>query len=383
MSVKFVPFYFPQFHAIPENDLWWGEGYTDWKKVKESTSLGRDHYQPRVPINDNYYDQSMDDTLKWQIDTALNYNIHGFNFYHYWFDGKLLLEKPISIFKKLDHKLNYCITWANETWTKRWDGKFNEILIKQNHNADTVEWSNHFDYLYEFFIDERYIKFDGKPVFCIYRPDLINEIDKFIAFFQERAREKGLQGIHFVAVKAYEVSNKDLFSNFDSFLRFQPRDLFNTLNSGGSSLKSWVEKKLRSLPEKYQIMIGELKYKYQKPIAYDYNEFWQKLLIQAKGDEKSEKKVFQSVIRDWDNAPRYGNKARYFKNTGPELFESYMRELIALEEKDLRSADQVIFINAWNEWSEGAYLEPDKKFGYKYLEILKKLSAERIESVNK
>lgn len=369
MKNKFIPFYFPQLHAIPENDLWWGKGYTDWDRVIAAYSLEENHYQPRIPLNNNYYDQSKEVTTQWQIDLAIKYNIYGFNFYHYWFDGKILLEKPIELFKKLNHDLKYCLTWANETWTKRWDGKFNEILIKQNHNYDKLEWEKHFDYLFQFFSDPRYIRIDNKPVFCIYRPDIFYEINNFVDFFQERAIAKGLEGLHFIAVKAYET-NKDL-EKFNSFLRFQPRDLFNSLNGRKSALSKIVERTLRSAPEKYQIMIGEFIHKYQKKVSFDYEEFCKKLIENSKIDQLSKKRIFQSIIVDWDNAARYGNKARYFINTGPEKFENALKELIEIE---AAHNDNFIFINAWNEWSEGAYLEPDEKNGFKHLEILKKLS---------
>jgi|ERR1700761_7312506 len=369
MKNKFIPFYFPQLHAIPENDLWWGKGYTDWDKVKAAYSLAENHYQPRIPLNNNYYDQSEEETLRWQIDLAIKYNIYGFNFYHYWFDGKLLLEKPIALFKQLNHDLKYCITWANETWTKRWDGKFNEILVKQNHNYDKLEWKNHFDYLYQFFSDPRYIRINDKPIFCIYRPDIFPKINEFVDFFQEKAAEKGLKGLHFVAIKAYET-NKNL-EEFDSFLRFQPRDLFNSLNGSKSKLSKMLERTLRSVPEKYQIIMGEFIHKYQKKILFDYDEFCKILIENSKIDKLSKKQIFQSIIVDWDNAARYKEKARYFINTGPDKFENALKELIRIEGIH---DNNFIFINAWNEWSEGAYLEPDKKNGFKYLEILKKLS---------
>lgn len=369
MKNKFIPFYFPQLHAIPENDIWWGKGYTDWDRVKVATSIQENHYQPRVPLNCNYYDQSKIETLKWQIELAQKYNVYGFNFYHYWFDGKLLLEKPVELFAKLDHDLKFCLTWANETWTKRWDGKFNEILIKQNHKKDKAEWEKHFNYLCKYFNDPRYICINNKPVFCIYRPDIFPDLNEFIEFFQEKAKGEGFDGIHFVAVKAYETNK--VYDKFDAFLRFQPRDLFNSLNGEKSKIIKLVEKTLRSIPEKYQIILGEFIHRYQKEVSYNYDEFCIKLIENSKKDLVAEKRIFQSVIVDWDNAARYKDKARYFINTGPEKFKNILMELIRIESNH---DDKFIFINAWNEWSEGAYLEPDEKFGYKYLQVLKELS---------
>jgi len=201
MKTNFIPFYFPQLHSIPENDIWWGKGYTDWDRVKAASPHSENHYQPRIPLNKNYYDQSLEETQQWQIELAIQYGIYGFNFYHYWFDGKLLLEKPLENFQKLDHSLKYCMTWANETWTKRWEGHLNQILIRQHHRVDEKEWEAHFNYLLSFFKDKRYIKIDQKPVFCIYRPDILMEVHKFIEFFQNQAIKNGLNGIYFIALE--------------------------------------------------------------------------------------------------------------------------------------------------------------------------------------
>lgn len=369
MKNKFIPFYFPQLHQIPENDSWWGDGYTDWERVKQAKPLDSSHFQPRVPLDSNYYDQSKETTISHQIDLAISYDIYGFNFYHYWFNGKLLLEQPLQNFQKVNHNLKFCLTWANETWTKRWEGKFNEILIKQNHFYDKVEWSNHYDYLHQFFIDPNYICIDGKPVFCIYRPDIIQDIEEFILFFQEKAREMGLKGIHFIGIKAYETNKK--FLNFDSYLRFQPRSLFNRLN-GKSKFSQFLESSLRSLPERYQIFIGELMLKYQSKLTFDYNSFCEFLIQIARADKNEEIKIYQSIIPDWDNTARYGDKARYFKNVTSEKFEELIINLLELYSDE---PNNLIFINAWNEWSEGAYLEPDEKNGFKYLEILKRMSS--------
>ena len=367
MNNKFIPFYFPQFYSIPENDNWWGNGYTDWQRVRNSKPINKWHNQPRVPLNDLYYDQSKSDTILNQINLALEYDIYGFNFYHYWFDGKILLEKPIKIFKQLNHNLKYCITWANETWTKRWDGKFNEVLIKQNHFNDESEWLAHFNYLFDHFKDEKYIRIQNKPVFCIYRPDLFLDIDKFIKFFEKQAKSRGLEGIYFIAVKAYETGfNVD---NFNATLRFQPRDLFRNINSKANPIRTKIEKLLRNIPEQYQIIFSEFLFKFQKNETFDYNKFSTLLIENAEKDSKLEKKVFQSVITDWDNTARYGHKAKYFINSNPENFDKLLFKLIELNKYD---TEKIIFINAWNEWSEGAYLEPDIKNGFKFLEIVKK-----------
>ncbi len=374
MKNKFIPFYFPQLHRIPENDKWWGEGYTDWDRVKSAMPHHHMHYQPRIPLHDKYYDQSEENTLRWQINLAQEYNVFGFNFYHYWFDGKLLLEKPLQIFKRLDHDLKFCITWANETWSKRWDGKFNEILIQQNHNYDIVEWEKHFDYLLEYFKDERYIKIDGKPVFMIYRPDIFPKVNEFLMFMRQRATNSGLKGLHIVGIKAYEVKYQEIYDPFDAILIFQPRDFFGHCSNDRSKTLKWLEKKLRNLPEKYQLWLGDVRHKFQNSTAYSIDDFWEHILKIAKGNvEPDSKKIWTSILPDWDNTARYGKKSKYFLGSSPHKFEEYLKQLIEIESRK-QEEDRLFFVNAWNEWSEGAYLEPDEKNGYEYLNVIKRLS---------
>lgn len=371
MAIRFYPFYFPQFYEIPENDIWWGKGFTDWVRVKESKPLNTIHNQPRVPIDNNYYDQSNPDTQKKQVELALKYGIDGFNFYHYWFNGKLLLGKPLENFHKLNHDLGYCITWANETWTKRWEGKGNEILIEQKHNRDKEEWNNHFNYLLQFFKDSRYLRIDNKPVFCIYRPDLIPHLKEFIDFFNNKSLENSLEGIYFIALRAYKPKSENIYDSFDAILRFQPRDIFGTFQN---NLYSKISSYLRYLPERQQIFLSSLllRSKKNEAVQYDYNKFWEKLIEITKLDYKNKhKKIFQSLCVDWDNTPRYKEKAHYFKNSSPEIFEKKLNEFIAIVREN--NFEEIVFINAWNEWSEGAYLEPDLKNNYKYLEILKNI----------
>ena len=371
MKNKFIPFYFPQLHAIPENDVWWGAGYTDWDRVKTAQPHNASHYQPRIPLNQNYYDQSLSDTQKWQIDLALSYDIYGFNFYHYWFDGKLLLEKPIQNFKNLDHNLKYCITWANESWTKRWEGKLNEVLIKQNHNVDLAEWETHFNYLLPFFQDQRYITIEDKPVFCIYRPDILKNVDQFISFFQSLAIKNGLKGVYFIALRAYEPKDKTVYNYFDAVMRFQPRDVFGQYKKPG--LKTKLEVYFRSLPERIQIVISAILLKFQSGVSNSYQDFWDKLIASAKADCDSLKKTYQSIAVDWDNTARYKSKSHYFIDANPELFKLNLKKLLSILKRQDKK-ENLIFVNAWNEWSEGAYLEPDEKFQYSNLETLKELS---------
>ncbi|MCV6622351.1 MAG: glycoside hydrolase family 99-like domain-containing protein [Cellvibrionaceae bacterium] len=359
-------FYFPQFYEIDENNAWWGEGFTDWQLIKPAKCYSEDQYQPRVPLNNNYYDQSERSTIEAQIALAEQYGLAGFNFYHYWFDGKLMLEKPIEHFKNsTGHNLKYCITWANESWTRQWIGS-PDVLVAQSSSTDREIWRQHYLYLREHFQQENYLKIDGKPVLCIYRPEILTQYQEYMAYFDELAQADGIEGIHWLAMKSYDFATQNsVFANFKGTINFQPRDYFNK-SANRSGLMSRIEALLRSMPEFIQRPVSRAKYKLQKQYAYDYQDFCEWLLKSASMAGKSE---YQSIIADWDNTARYGVKSKYFKNTSVDLFEKTLRELIRVERENNK---ELLFINAWNEWSEGAYLEPDEKNAFAYLQALSK-----------
>ena len=207
--IKLIAMYFPQLHAIPENDEWWGKDFTDWINVKAAKPQFEGHYQPRVPLNSNYYDQSQLETLRWQIDLAKSHGVYGFCHYHYWFDGKQLLETPTNLMlanKDLD--MPFCLSWANETWSKRWDGRDHDILIKQTHPPLKQRWKLHFDYLIRAWRDERAICVDGKPVFIIYRPHNIPEIENMLEYWRELAVEHSLKGLYFIFKNSMNCQRK-------------------------------------------------------------------------------------------------------------------------------------------------------------------------------
>lgn len=198
MKTKVIPFYLPQFHTIPENDEWWGKGFTEWTNVKSAKAYRKDQSQPRIPLNNNYYDLSKIETLKWQANLARKYGIYGFCFYHYWFNGKLLLEKPSqNLLANKDIELRFCFSWANEPWARTWDGKNREVLMPQEYGGEN-EWKKHFEYLLPFFKDNRYIRVNGKPMFLIYKSASIAKCEDMMLYWQKLAKDAGLTGIHFV-----------------------------------------------------------------------------------------------------------------------------------------------------------------------------------------
>jgi len=367
--------YFPQLHAIPENDEWWGKGFTDWINVKAAQPQFEGHNQPRVPLNSNYYDQSKTDTLRWQVDLARKNGVYGFCHYHYWFDGKQLLETPTNLMlANKDIDMPFCLSWANETWSKRWDGRDHHILVKQTHPAVKERWKLHFDYLIKAWRDERAVCVDEKPVFVIYRPQRIPEIENMLDYWRELAVKHGLKGLYFIFQKQYELPTRDCLKGFDAAFQFQP---FEALYSPGFDANSirhsrWF-KMIRALPEGVQDMLRALRAKFVKELTfYDYDSAW-RTAVEVRSEP--DLVTFPGAFVDWDNTARYKNRATIFTGASPEKFEYWLDQLVqSMPEREI--PEPFIFLNAWNEWAESTYLEPDERHGYAYLETLQRVMGE-------
>lgn len=371
-ETKLIAMYFPQLHAIPENDAWWGKGFTDWNNVKSALPQYEEHYQPRIPSDKNYYDQSEIATLRWQIDLAKKYGLYGFCHYHYWFDGTQLLETPTNlIMENKDIDFPFCLSWANETWSKRWDGQDHHILIQQTHPPTKEHWKKHYDYLIKAWTDPRAIKVNDKPVFVIYRPQRIDKIDKMLAYWRELALQDGLPGLYFIFQKQYELPNKDCLNSFDAQFQFQPFEAVASPSYNEKSIRhSKLFKLVRSLPERYQDMLRGLRAKFIRELTFhDYDETW-KQIVEIREDEKLT--TYPGAFVDWDNASRYKKRATIFRGASPDSFSKWFGVLVdSMPKRDLPEA--FIFINAWNEWAEGTYLEPDEQNGYQYLEAVRSI----------
>ena len=221
--MKIIAFYLPQFHNIPENDEWWGDGFTEWTNVKKAKPLYEGHMQPRVPLGGNYYNLLDDNVKIWQADLAKKYGVYGFCYYHYWFNGKMLLEKPMEqMLANKEVDIPFCICWANEPWTKAWVGDERKLLIAQEYGQEE-EWKQHFMYLLPFFKDERYITKNGKPLFVFYRPDIVPCMKEMIETWDKLAKENGLSGITFAFQSGdYDWNNSKEAKLFDYDIEFQP-----------------------------------------------------------------------------------------------------------------------------------------------------------------
>ncbi len=372
--IKPIAMYFPQLHRIPENDAWWGPGFTDWDNVRSAQPLYDGHDQPRVPLHGRYYDQSLPETQEWQAELARRAGIHGFCIYHYWFDGKLLLEKPAENLLRNRHiDLPFCLCWANETWSRRWDGKDNRVLIRQTHPPEPARWQAHFDYLLPFLSDERAIRVDGKPMLVLYRPQNINRIDDMVDFWREAALRSGLDGLYLVIQKSFEYPRSRYENCADALFQFQP---FETIHSPGFTPQrkdvNLLKKLFSLLPESVQDEFRTLRAMWvNQPEFYDYDTVME-YAVRVRNDP--DLTTFPGIFCDWDNTARYKGRARIFRGASPERFAHWLDRLCAtMPERQL--PENFFFINAWNEWAECAYLEPDETHGVQYLDALKAVLA--------
>lgn len=375
--MRVIAFYLPQFHRTKENDEWWGEGFTEWVNVKKARPLFENHYQPRKPQNSNYYNLLNDGVKEWQVELANKNGIYGFCFYHYWFNGKKLLEKPVEQFlsnRSLD--IHFCLSWANEPWTKAWVSKSDNILIDQYYGNER-EWKEHFDYLLPYFLDDRYIKNDGKPLFVIYRPEQIECLNEMLEFWQVLAKENGLPGIDF----AYQQIAFDLIENKDDSvfkynIEYEPAYAMHDMSSEKYNKAYRMLKKAdQFLLRKFNVQPSN--YFMKKVRTLDYDRVWKTCLNHTPENEK----CIAGAFVDWDNTPRRGSKGLVFVGANPEKFKKYFKEKLKIVKKDYST--DMIFIFAWNEWAEGGYLEPDEKYQGSYLSAVKESLYEVDENYGK
>lgn len=365
--MKIIAFYLPQYHCFPENDKWWGKGFTEWTNVKKAVPLFKGHYQPRIPLNKNYYNLLDVAAIKWQSDLAKKYGVYGFCYYHYWFDGHMLMEKPMELMlqnKEID--LPFCICWANENWTKAWADHSKKVLISQTY-GDKKDWEKHFYYLLQFMKDRRYIYINDRPVLVIYRPELIPTLREMLCYWNSLAEENGLKGITYMYQQCDYDHTKDENGDLFSFgIEYQP-----------SRIKGYD----KNLPRKQQqsctlpVMIRKtrnllvnrfgLKQTKGSSVWYDYDDAWRRILKLKPKDAK----MIPGAFVDWDNTPRYKSKGSLYWGVTPEKFQKYL-SLQIKHAKEVYKKD-MIFMFAWNEWGEGGYLEPDEKYGYGMLRAIR------------
>lgn len=341
-KLKTIAFYLPQFHPFPENDAWWGKGFTEWTNVTKAKPNFVGHYQPHLPIHNGFYDLRIPEVMIEQAKLARNYGIYGFNFYYYWFDGKILMHKPFEIL--LNHKdidINFCITWANENWTRRWDGLENEVLIAQNHSEeDSIKFIHS---LFKYFKDERYIRIDNKPVLIIYRVDIIPKMKETVELWRRKVKEAGFDGIYLICSQTFGIKSPVPYG-FDAAMEFPPH----------TAQSAEITKNIDFTNQNFD---GKV---------YDYNQ----VVSNAVTKEEPDYKLFRTAMLSWDNTARKQNASHIFENFSLLKYKQWISNLASnvYNNDKYQDNEKLIFINAWNEWAEGTHLEPDRKYGYGYLE---------------
>ena len=372
-GIKVIAFYLPQFHIIPENEKWWGKGFTEWTNVKKAIPLFQGHDQPKVPLNEDYYDL-LDNSVKLrQAVVAREYGIFGFCYYHYWFkDGKRLLEKPAEqMLQNPDINLPFCFSWANENWSKNWDGGNHDIIMRQEYGGEQ-EWEKHIEYLMPFFKDSRYITVSGKPLFIIYKPEQIIDVYQMSKYLRKRMKEEGFPGI--CLAFQYPSYYTDMYYRGDIFdyrIAFEPvfsRDLKAHGKPGTDERVKWIRKiagenVLSWFRKKRQEKLGTGWKKSDTLTHMSYEKTWEGILNTQWTDE-----LLPGAFVDWDNTPR-NKKGIVYDGFSPELFETYFSQLCLRAHNEQKT---MIFVNAWNEWAEGAFLEPDERYRYLKLEAIRR-----------
>lgn len=363
--MRYISFYLPQYHPIPENDEWWGAGFTEWRNVVKARPRFHKHYQPHLPADLGFYDIRLSEVRSSQAEMALAYGLSGFCYYHYWFNGRLVLERPLEeVFHSKKPDFPFCICWANENWTRAWDGLTKDILLEQTY--DLIDAKNHALYLGDFMADSRYIKIDGKPLVIIYRPDLIPDSSKYFGIWRQTLNEDfGIEDIYIVGIQSGLVSfsNEEIINaGYDAVMDFQPnREDFPK----PSSVKRHAIEFTRKFLPNYLFQTVKAKVKIENVI--DYKEMVSELI--NKKNWPLNYVQFPVVFPSWDNTARRSSPT-IIQNLDPGIFRDWI-DAAKKQVSNYSGQEQIVFINAWNEWAEGCHLEPDLKSGNKFLMAVK------------
>ncbi|PHQ64557.1 MAG: hypothetical protein COC10_00265 [Sphingobium sp.] len=339
-TLKAVAFYLPQFHPIPENDKWWGKGFTEWANVVRGRQLFRHHYQPRVPADLGYYDLRLEDTQVMQADLARQFGIHGFCFYYYWFNGKKLLNQPIEQFARSSRiDTGFCVCWANENWSRNWDGQNRHVLMQQDYSLETNTAFIH--EMIPMMKDPRWIRYCGKPVLLVYRISIIPNWLETARIWREECRKAGLGEIHLCAVRfgLESLAGQPQDHGLDSYVLFPPHE--------GARLD--LRDKVHDLHKDFG---GDI-FDYGAVVDGDIEKY-------ADGYDWP---VHRGTMLGWDNTARRLTDARIFQGATPQGFRRWIKGILEQETQHNSAPESLMFINAWNEWAEGTYLEPDQRWG--------------------
>lgn len=346
-NARLIAFHLPQYHPISENDEWWGKGFTEWTNTAKAFPLFRSHYQPHIPADLGYYDLRLPEARLAQAELAKEYGIEGFCYYHYWFGGKQLLERPVKeIINSGKPDFPFCLCWANATWTGIWHGAPNRVLIEQTYPG-VSDHEKHFQYLLKAFQDKRYIKIDGKPLFIVYKPKDLPDIEKIGILWRKMAAKTGLPGLFLVGVNHNDNWNPN-DAGFDA------------------AIMQRIPVKIKKIPWRHLNLKLSQMYQNTQLTIYDYEETMDSFIR----DGATNYLAFPVAIPNWDNTPRSGMNGLILHNSTPELFCQHFRKTLD-KVKDNPTDKKIVFIKSWNEWAEGNHLEPDLQFGRAYLEVIR------------
>ncbi|HJQ85268.1 MAG TPA: glycoside hydrolase family 99-like domain-containing protein [Candidatus Binatia bacterium] len=340
--LRAICFYLPQYHPIPENDAWWGAGFTEWTNVAKAVPNFDGHYQPRVPSELGFYDLRLPEVQAKQAALARAHGIHGFCYYHYWFGGRRVLERPLEqLLAHPEIDFPFCVCWANENWTRAWDGREDDVLLAQNHSPEDDE--AFLRALLPALRDPRYIRVGGKPLLAVYRVDLFPDMRATAARWRRIAREAGFPDLHLCAVQFYGITDPRPWG-FDAAIEFPPHQFIGPENRP-DAIPAFTNPRFAG---------GVVDY--------------QKIASQALRREVPDYPLYRGVMPSWDNTARRQDTPHIIVNSSPLDYQYWLRR-VAEQTRRVRPPDeQLVFINAWNEWGEGCYLEPDARYGRAYLE---------------
>ncbi len=378
-KARVLALYLPQFHPLPENDEWWGKGFTEWTNVAKAKQLYPGHKQPRIPGELGFYDLRVPEVREAQAEMAREAGVEAFCYWHYWFgNGRRLLERPFNeVVKSGEPNFPFCLAWANQTWKGVWHGTPNKTLIEQLYPG-VKDYEAHFRAVLPAFEDARYVRCNGKPVFMVYRPREMPDISQFIDLWQKLAKEAGLGGIHFVAqFFTHELALFDYQkAGFDAAMIESPMKVL----SMGPRAIHLRRKQLRDgtpqAKENLTTLAGAAMTRLMKnlgkvrglpPNLYTYEDA--SMFFMDGCDPESG--LYPCIIPGWDNSPRAGKRAVILHGSTPQLFEKHVKEVMKVV-AGREAENRFVFLKSWNEWAEGNYMEPDLEYGRAYLEVLAK-----------
>ncbi len=379
-KARLIAFYLPQFHPIPENDKWWGKGFTEWTNVAKAKPLFKGHYQPHVPADLGFYDLRLPVIRKQQAEMAREAGVEGFCYWHYWMGGgRMLLERPFQeVLKSGEPDFPFCLGWANGNWSNRsWSQggfmKKNSVLMEQTYGHD--DYIKHFEYVLPAFKDHRYIKVDGKPLFYVHDPNTVSNMKDFIDTWRKLAVENGLKGIYFVG-KTDNITFREIGKQGEGKYVVPKEDIakdlyqhilgygFDAVNSRGLYRAEY------KLEGRYSTIFRKMYYKiFKVGLLKSFKQSDINKHIYVKEDKWEQ--VHPTILPGFDRSPREGKMAVIYTDSTPEVFDNQVQQAIELV-KDKQPEHRIIFLQAWNEWAEGNHVEPDLKYGHGFLDVLTK-----------